>query len=172
MICIVGLGPTHDLVPWEEHEVWGLPWDPWAPRYDVLFEMHSPELFRQRGEEYISRINDTQLPVYMQEKQEDIPLSASYPMSEVSSLVGDYYGSSVAYMLGLSILMGHDVSLYGVDLSDDYDHQRPNLEYLIGFARGRGLRIDVPEGSLLLKRRKYDSYQGVTVIYPKRYGAV
>ena len=170
---IVGLGPSHDLVPWREEETWGLPWDAWSPRYDLLFEMHDRSLFESKGKQYMDRLRDSDVPVIMQERHDDIPNSVAYPLDAVSSIVGDYYGSSVAYMVALAITRKENrIVLYGVDLSDDYDHQRPNLEYLIGFARGRGIEVEVPEGSLLLKRRKTDEYQDMGVIYPERYGSL
>ena len=169
---IVGLGPSHDNVPWEE-KTWGLPWDAWAPRYDLLFEMHDRILFESRGKKYMDRLRESDVPIVMQKKHEDIPKSISYPLDTVNSIVGDYYGSSVAYMVALAIMRKEDrIILYGVDLSDDYDHQRPNLEYLIGFARGKGIEVEVPEESLLLKRRKADEYQDFGVMYPERYGSL
>lgn len=172
MVAIVGLGPSHDQVPWETVETWGVAWDPWAPRFDLLFEMHERRLYETRGEEYISRLNDMDIPVVMQMADPEIERSETYPLKDVIRMTGDYFGSSVAYMLGLAILRRVDeVSLFGVDLTDDHDHQRPNLEYMLGIATGRGIKVNVPDGSLLLSRRKRDTYQGIGVIYPKRYGS-
>ena len=49
-----------------------------------------------------------------------------------------------AYMLALAIYEGVDkVGIWGVDLHCDseYSYQRPNMEYLIGLARGRGMKV-------------------------------
>ncbi len=173
MVAIVGLGPSHDQVPWADEETWGVAWDAWAPRYGMLFEMHSPSLFAARGEDYIRRLNDMDLPVYMIEEHKDIPKSVRYPIEDVMEITGDYFGSSVAYMIGLAVLKKvPTIDLYGVDLTDDHDHQRPNLEFLLGVARGRGLKVTVPDKSLLLSRRKTDKYEGIGVIYPQRYGSL
>lgn len=172
-IAIVGLGPSHDDVPWQEWETWGLPWDAWSPRYDCLFEMHDRSLFETRGEDYMKRLRDADRPVYMQQAHSDIPLSQPYPMADVAALTGDYFGSSVAYMLALAIYEeAEEIGIWGVELNDDYDHQRPGLEYMIGFARGRGVKVSVYGNGRLLVRRKTDDYQDVGVIYPERYGAL
>lgn len=121
----------------------------------------------------MDRLREADVPVYMQQAHADIPMSRAYPLAAVSACTGDYFGSSVAYMLALAIYEGADeIGLWGVDLSDDYDHQRPNLEYLIGFARGRWREVSVPDGSRLLSRRKTDDYRGVEVKYPERYGVL
>ncbi|KKK61087.1 hypothetical protein LCGC14_3017830, partial [marine sediment metagenome] len=92
----------------------------------------------------------------------------TYPLDEVKAITGDYFGSSIAYMLALAIWQRRErVDLWGVDLSEDiYDHHRPNLEYLIGFARGRGMTVNVPPGSRLLS---FDSSK-FEIHYPVRYG--
>ena len=72
----------------------------------------------------------------------DIPNATAYPMEDVSAVVGDYFNSSIAYMLGLAIVEKVDrIGIWGVDLNcdDEFAYQRPNAEYLIGFARGRGI---------------------------------
>ena len=169
-VAIVGLGPSHDDVPWKEWETWGLPWDAWSPRYDALFEMHDRSLFETRSGSYTDDLITSNIPTYMQKKHGDIPMSREYPLRKVSALVGDYYGSSIAYMIALAIYLDYsEIGLWGVELSNDYDHQRPNLEYLLGFAKGRGIKVNV-SGGRLLSRRKTDVYQKLGVLYPQRYG--
>ena len=95
----------------------------------------------------------------MQEAYDEIPNSTEYPLGAVSELVGDYYNSSIAYMLGLAIYEGYDkIALWGVDLigqggwghADEYMDERPNVEYLLGFARGKGIDVWLPEVCPLL----------------------
>ena len=166
-LAIISLGPeTHDLAPWEGGwECWGLAWDAYAPRCDLVFDPHDDI---ERLAEKTSRYREIGIPIYLNQVNPEIPLSRQYPLDAVKDLVGDYFGSTVAYMLALAIYQRRKrVGLWGVDLSDDiYDHHRPNLEYLIGFARGRGIIVDLPEGSRLL------SYDGTLypTHYPVRYG--
>lgn len=166
-LAIIGLGPTHDDAPWEDEtwERWGLVWDAYVPRCHFAFDLHDdPEVHVQR----IPRMKEIGIPVYLTRGDAAIILSLSYPLEEVAALVGDYFGSTIAYMLALAIWQRRErMDLFGVDLSEDiYDHHRPNLEYLIGFARGRGMTVNVPPGSRLLSfdGSKFETH------YPVRYG--
>ncbi len=178
-IAIVGLGPSHDEVPYEKWETWGLAWDAWAPRYDRILEMHDRELWEKRsknphGQDYIEKINDADVPCYMQRRHIEIPKAVEYPLWQVAGEVGDYFGSSPAYWLALAIYEEVDeIGLWGIDLKDENDsylHQRDNMEYLIGFARGRGIHVRVNDFSTLLTFRPDDNFLGEPVTYRKRYG--
>ena len=94
----------------------------------------------------------------------------TYPLKAVIDLVGDYFDCSISYMIGLAILRGRDFRLLGVDLWDEYQFERPNVEYLIGFARGRGLRVETAEGSALFGRKTDREVFKTPVVYPVRYG--
>jgi hypothetical protein len=54
-----------------------------------------------------------------------------------------------------------EIHLYGVDMavSTEYDEQRPSCEYFIGLARGRGIKVYIPEESHLLKVRYKYGYE-------------
>lgn len=150
-----------DVPGWE---MWALAWDR-IPRHDRMFEMHQNwrEIDHFRGEEgkrdHLIWLGMQKVPVYMPERVEEIPTSVRYPMEEITALVGKtrdgtpYLESSLAYMMALAILEGVDkIGIWGVDLDikSEYSHQRPNLEYLIGLARGRGIKVCVPPQSALL----------------------
>ena len=165
MIHIIGLGPTHDDAPWDGDEKrWCVAWDPRAFEAHAVFEMHDRSEFQEPGwigRSYVERLRTFDVPVYMQEHYPDIPYSQAYPLNRTADLVGDYFGSSVAFMAAKAILGEKDFTLWGVELSDDHDHQRSNIEYLIGYARGKGLKANVMgEGKLLT----------LDCGYPERYG--
>jgi hypothetical protein len=177
-VAIVGLSPaTHDFAPfWDGTEKWGMPWDEGYWRhYSRLFEMHDIELIRNvpcRKDNYSDRLRDCEVPLYMQEKY--YPNATPYPFDEVAKVTGAYWNSSIAYMLALAITEGYEkISVYGVDMRDDeeYFYQRPNCEYLIGLARGRGIEVVIPDASPLCK------FNGSKILfgkelqnYPERYG--
>lgn len=112
--------------------------------------------------------------LYMQEAY--FPFSERYPFEEVSATVGDYFNSSIAYLLALAIHEGADrIGLWGVDMLDaeEYGYQRPNCEYLIGFARGRGIDVVVHETSPLCKFNGSGIPLGdLNPHYPRRYGCL
>jgi hypothetical protein len=75
-----------------------------------------------------------------------------YPYKEVEALYGSLYlTSSPAYMIAYALLQGAtEIQLYGVDLSisdHEYFWQRPCVEAWIGFAKGRGVKVIIPEVS-------------------------
>lgn len=176
-VAIIGLSPsTHpNGKPFPGWLTWGLAWDAYAPRYDALFEMHDRALWEKRGPDYLKRLQELDaLPVWMQAHQDEVPTSQGYPFTAVLALLGrDYIGSSIAYMVAKAVLDGAArIGLWGVDLSDEgaYGHQRPNLEYILGIAHGRGIRIEIAEPTALLHHRPTDMFLDEAVIYPRRYG--
>jgi len=81
-----------------------------------------------------------------------------YPYAEVEQLYGSLYlTSSPAYMIAYALLMGvEELQIYGVDLSisdHEYFWQRPCVEAWIGFAKGRGVKVVIPEVSHVGKSR-------------------
>ena len=186
-VAVVGLAPsTHDDAPYEDPdwEVWGLPWDEerW-PYFDRLFDIHplecirdaTPSFYRNGYEDRLKEITH----LYMQEAYRDIPNAIKYPLKEVSALVGDYYNSSIAYMLALAIFEQVDkIGIWGVDMADhgepghadEYRDERPNCEYLLGFAKAKGIEIYLPDECPLLKFGGRFPLGTVIPNYGHRYG--
>lgn len=157
-VAIVGLSKSHDLAPFEDDEwvKWGLAWDGHWARFDRLFEMHSDKWYMTN--EYKSLLN---------ERSECVPIvtQENYPLDEVIVMCGDYFASSIAYMIALAIYEGaEEIALFGIDMTDEYQFQRENAEYFIGFARGRGVKVRILPSSPLCKYKHQD--------YPERYGYV
>jgi len=165
-IAIIGrCWSTRADAPWDDTswEKWSLAWDP-IPVTHRLFETH--QNFRmyfgnkEDGDWHVSGLRMAKVPIYMLEKHDDIPMSVRYPIEEITELVGKatgretpYLESSIAYMLAQAVLekVGR-VGIWGVDLhcESEYAYQRPNLEYLIGLARGKGVKVYIPPQSALL----------------------
>jgi hypothetical protein len=168
-VAIVGLwAETRPLVPWDDHEwqKWGLTWDSELFRLDRAFEMHLPCEWKDYApKDYIERLN--MLPrLYLQDAHPEIPSAEVYPLEAVAQTTGDYFSSSVGYLMALAIHEGaEEIALYGVAMEghDEYGYQRPNMEYLIGLARGKGIKVHIPEQSSLCK---YGGQYG----YTGRYG--
>lgn len=166
-VAIVGrCFSTRRDAPWDDPswEKWSLGWDPVSPLTQRIFELHKNfRMFlgtQEEGDFHVAGLRMSKTPIYMLERHEDIPASVRYPMEDVHALIGSatgkrtpYLESSIAYMLALAILERVDrVGIWGVDLHCDseYAFQRPNLEYLIGLARGRGMKVFIPPYSALL----------------------
>lgn len=198
-IAIVGLSPsTHDDAPYDdpEWELWGLPWDEGKyPYFDRLFEMHPLELLRKpearRPPGYEDRLRGLDSTLYMQREYEDIPNATAYPIDKVCNFLGvDYFNSSIAYLLALAIAepsnwleRSNKIGIWGVDMADlepqpgdlsyvsEFAYQRPNMEYLIGYARGKGIEVYIPQESPLTKFHGEGIPLGeMYPSYPTRYG--
>lgn len=152
-------------------EMWCLGWDP-TPIVHRLYEVHKNwRAFHGVGSEdagfHRRWLMGQKVPVYMNEIEPDIPTSVRYPLEEVHEMVGSatgksfaYLESSIAFMFAHAMLEfkqglcpdGLKVGIWGVDLAADteYSYQRPNMEYLIGMAKGMGIKVFIPEVSSLL----------------------
>lgn len=148
-----------------DHEIWGLNelyrYEP-IEKFDRWFEIHDRDVIDQ-DPPHIQSLSQMDIPVYMQRRYEDLPSSLPFPKEFVEQFVGkladddmggEYWGSSPAWMTGLAIAMGaQSLKIVGIDLAQDteYAHQRPNMEYVLGIARGLGIPVYIPEMSDLLK---------------------
>lgn len=167
-VAIVGrCWSTRSDAPWDDTswEKWGLAWDP-LPVVDRIFETH--QNFRmylgsqEEGDYHVGGLRMSKVTVYMLEHHDDIPQCVKIDMDAVTKVVGTatnartpYLESSLAYMMAQALLelkAGDKIGIWGVDLHCDseYAFQRPNLEYLIGMCRGKGIKVYIPPQSALL----------------------
>lgn len=181
-VAIVGLAPsTHDLAPWgdSDWEIWGLPWDDagWA-MMARHFEMHDLRLLEsahsRRKPGYFDRLKECPR-LYMQEAYAGFPAAVAYPYEEVSkSICAPYWNSSIAYAMALAIHEGAEqIGIYGVDmaLGEEYAYQKPNMEYLIGIARGKGIKVILPDSCPLTRFNPTGiAFYDHMPTYTKRYG--
>lgn len=143
-------------------EIWTLGWDP-TPVCHRTFEMHENwRNFLGNPEDsaaHLAWLTGQKVPVYMLRREPDVPMSVAFPMEEIADDQGRtcygtaYLESSIAYMMALAIYEKVDrIGIWGCDLSTggEYAYQRPNMEYLIGLARGRGIKVYVPPQNALL----------------------
>lgn len=89
----------------------------------------------------------------------------TFPFKAAHELFGsEYLTSSTAYMMALAILKGAtEIGVYGSDMSvDDHEYfwQRPCLEAWIGFAKGRGITVTIPEVSPIGKSTYVEGRNG------------
>lgn len=177
-VVIVGLGRNKEAaLQIKDAEIWGLVWDSEWAKYDRLFEMHDLDLIRSikcRPNDYENKLKECWQPLYMQEAYKDIPNATRYPFEQVMDYTGDYFNSSIAYMLALAIAEEIPViTILGVNMLDveEYRYQKPNLEYLIGLASGTGLQVNLDESSGLCQFNPQGiKFGNEYVTYKDRYG--
>ncbi len=174
-ICILGkCSSTRSDAPLIDPswEIWTLAWDP-TPVCHRTFEMHT------NWREFHGDIADAEMhrswlkghmaPVYMWEQTDEVPNSVRYPIERVAQIVGKtaigipYLESSIAYMVGVALAElkpGDKIGLWGIDMAvtSEYVYQKANMEYLIGIARGMGIKVYIPPQSALLTNASGKSY--------------
>lgn len=167
-VAIVGYAPTsRGKAPFTdpEFEIWGvnelyllIPKDEeGAPRLDVLFEIHDYQWLTQkeRNPNHLKWLQENQkIPVFMVSHYDDIPMSFPYPKDEIVAEFGTYFTNSISWMIALAVKVGFkEIHIYGVDMATDteYGGQRPSVEFFLGVAYGRGVKIFIPPQCDLLK---------------------
>lgn len=163
-LAILGAGPTLAEAPYDSEE--------WVlaginelrhsiMRADLWCEIHprtGPQSFlvgTVPGSDYLGWLRQCPVPVLMQERHADIPMSVRYPVEAIAGMVdgGDWFESSFGYLIAWGIWCGQfeEIAVYGVDMTagSEWDYQRPNAEFWRGVAAGRGIRVTVPSGSAL-----------------------
>lgn len=107
-------------------------------------------------------------PIYMIEAYPDVPAAVRYPIEDALELAGNrYFSSSFAYMFALAMLQGRNpIYVYGFDMATDTEwyYQRPNCEWWVGFAEGKGFEVIISKESPLCKVKKMYGYEGYQMI--------
>lgn len=163
-VHIVGFAPsTRNMAGYDKEDVdiWVLnEWYTCLPKAKNItrwFELHQREtvLESTRSSNYIDMLKESNIPIYMVKKYDDIIQSIAYPLDEISmKLNTTYFTNSISYMVAMAIVEGYEeIHLYGVDMAQDeeYSKERPSVEYFIGYAVARGIKVYIPAESDICK---------------------
>lgn len=166
-VCVVGFAPqTRELANAEPShvELWGLNiGHVFLKRWDRWFQVH-PFVWQGkpmygRDAEHLRFLQSCTVPLYMNEPTDNMPMARPYPYEEVYKAIGRRYLTSTgAHAIALAIAEGVDeLKVYGINVATDleYVEQRPCIEYLLGLAEGRGIKVVLPEYATLLRGRTY-----------------
>lgn len=174
--AIIGTAPSYRLTPWDDPtlEMWTLN-DEWIipiPRSDRHFDLHPFEQFYFKDPRkklnavdvpagyyvrpvgHIEWLAQQSIPVYIQKPDPRVPRGIVFPRAEIEAKYGTWFDSTPAWMLGLAMLEGYtEVHIYGIHLATEWEYQKQkaNMTYLIGLARGLGIKVIVPDASPLLR---------------------
>ena len=182
-VAIVGFAGTRDQAPFTdpEYEIWTVNnLYQFVPRQDRIFEIHqrwrwAGEVHGMAGAEYLGYLQTCGIPVYNNEKYDDIPTSIRYPLETMVKEFGvqrtglvnpdtrdGYFTNSISYMIALAIYEKFEtIEVYGVDMAvgSEYNDQRPSCEYYLGICKGRGIDMRLPAESDLLKTRFHYGFE-------------
>tara|TARA_R100000808_G_scaffold24161_1_gene54964 strand:- start:2725 stop:3591 length:867 start_codon:yes stop_codon:yes gene_type:complete len=180
-VAIIGTAPSsRGLAPYydESVEIWAC--SPYydasnstfcdLPRINRFYELHKfcePSLLSKLDEagakvdEYVRWLNSLQAKGATVFTQENVAGLERFPIDEITEEFGTYFTNTISFMIAHAILDGAtEIQVYGVDMaaSEEYGSQRPSCEYILGIARGRGIKIEIPLVSDLLKARVMYAY--------------
>ena len=135
-LAIVGSGPeTRDLAPFDDndYEIWifnEAATSPWCKRWDAVFQMHEPELYKGHNTKDPNHWGWLQQshgkPIYMQEVDPLVPDSVNYPLEATLGLAGSrYLTGTPAMAVALGLQKGfEEIHVWGVELSfSEYQYQ-------------------------------------------------
>lgn len=158
------LGLQEGITRWDRH------FDPHPLDWSQI--NHKPEDWRTYSEWLVQDFGEGL--VYLPKIDPEtlvVPSAVIFPKEEVIAGVGDrkYFASAIGWQLGLALLLHQmygspkRIELYGIDLrgQQEYEYQRPNAEWLLGIAQGRGIEIYLPDESALLNQDGREPLYGV-----------
>jgi len=176
-VCIMGFAPSWVDTPFNDQtiEIWTLNEAYRAlqaknipiQRINRWFEIHNPKSPSKNIPEHVAFLRQCPVPVYMNNKYDDIPNCIEYPREKIKeyfnhNFIADNgigskfteYSNSISWMVALAIYEGYEeIWVTGVDMAqtDEYAWQRSSCEFFIGFAVGKGIKICIPQNSELCK---------------------
>jgi len=95
----------------------------------------------------IEKINKLKVPLISPYRYEEIPLFVPFPLKKCVEEFGmPYFTNTICYMIAYAILAGaREIELYGVNQasSHEYSEERGGVEYWLGVASGRGIKVAI-----------------------------
>lgn len=170
-VALVGFADTsRDQAPWDNKdiEIWSMNHahsQPWMVRYDRIFQLHTMAYLKacmansekdRKHFEWLSTPHD--FPIYTQKKYPEFPAAVRYPIEKARNRFGNFFTSTMAYMIALAIMEGYKrIELYGFEMESgtEYKYQRDSAEYFIGLAQALGIDVYLPSNCSLLKGKLY-----------------
>jgi len=165
-ICILGKAPSWREAPFDDEnvEIWSLNDGVIkcsVPRFDRTFDVHIPSYYGRDNfytPNHVNWLKDNQDKLWILDKCEDFSDANIIDYKMLVKKHGEYFTSSIAWMMAEALECDNvtDIYLCGIDLlqQEEYQVQRPCVEYFIGKARERGIEVHIQPSSTLLRAEK------------------
>lgn len=164
-IAVLGTGDGWQLFPQlSDHTVYALNDYVYTDKYqimpDILFIMdvldEKPQVVagQQNLQDVIQRVNKLGIPLVAPFKYDEVPSSIAFPIRECAKEFGlPYFNNTIAYMIAYALLQWvknpnnelKQIDIYGVNQksSSEYFYEKAGVEYWLGVANGRGVKITI-----------------------------
>lgn len=159
-----------------------------VPRASAVFQLHEPAVYmspNNRSDKFHwqwLQAEHGDLAIYMQERDPLVPNAVKLDLDELRTLLGDfrqglerekrdYFTSSPAIALALAIVQGYEyIEIYGINMGSEteYQFQREGFLFWIGYALGRGIRVEMISGDDIFNRPIY-GYEGYIESPPEMF---
>lgn len=137
------------------------------------FELHPKGVNTEEEQRAVWLCASKRIPIYLLDRDEwlrdpPVPLNRlkvedleyipeyllTFPVAQIAKDVNDYFCCTFAYQVALALLEGfEEIVLKGIDLTVGSKRERliekPNLEWWLGYAEGKGVRIIHPVTSMM-----------------------
>lgn len=165
-LAIVGLSNGSWQAPWTKpgYDCWTLnsawqtldDYDDW-PRLTAWFELHSRRYLARewaKSPVHVRRLRRLPVPCYVQDARAwpELRQPITFPRAHLRRVFprGDYHASSIDWMVAFGIFSGYkEIGIWGVNFGPTDGGEplsaRACLEYWIGFAEGRGVKVTIHE---------------------------
>lgn len=157
---IWGLNDLYEVMPqYNEHLLKGDVWDR-VQWFQVHRNDHGLIPEGARDPKHGEWLKTAKCPIWMFEPLPDIPTAQRYPIEDVLKLFPrGYFNNTISWMIAKALLDGYEeIGIWGVDMALDgvhgqseYSHQRPSVEYFVGWADGHGVKFYIPIESEICK---------------------
>lgn len=167
-IALVGTAASSRLdAPFDDEswEIWTLGCGvEFCKRIDKLFEVHTQHVLEEANAwtGLVPYLKKHGKDTILGHANSEFPDATPYPIEQMTAKYGRYFTSSIAYMLAYAIEQEPDaIGLWGIDMmgTEEYNHQRPCCEYLLGIARGKNITLVVADESPILRSERLYAFE-------------
>jgi len=180
-IIILAQGPSWyqcpDLVPGREGvEIWGSNVIYRDHAVDRIFFAHDPRgSFFDDDMNLFENLNKIGMPVYTTGIYKPLVNNAQIPITEIlDEFKVGFFLNVIAWMIAMAILQNpKTIGMYGVDMRPDADieffiNEKGTVEFWIGVAKGRGIKIENTKESYVLKTKQEGGFPGFRKKVPQK----
>ena len=167
-IALVGTAPSSCRdAPFDDEswEIWTLGANvEQGKRITKLFEVHTQFVLEEAGSwdglfPHMEKMGEN---LIIGHPNPLLPHATTYPMQDIVNKYGNYFTSSIAWMIAYAIDQKPDaIGLWGIDMmgEEEYLNQRACCEYLLGIARGMNITLIIADHSPILRSERLYGFE-------------